>query len=445
MRGVIVVACAVVACGGTGADIEVRSPDVAIDTVELFIGGGLCLAPMSDHACASGVAWATAMTEQPAGTILLLADTQEFTTKMSGGVARFRLEATPGHTTVAGALAVGLANGVPVASGRLDGQPSIPTDHAEIWQLSLTATDPVDDADPDAAPASTDLPKRVKVWSSPKRMPGLTSCAMTQHWNGQSWDRTYFVPSNDRDCDGETIECDPYWYDFNAGGTATICLDTQGPADQGTCTLGSALCADGTSASMSCMQSSQPEECFAGDICNSCTTSPSVDGDCVKQLIATAYAAVDTMSGTPPTVPIADCVFTPDITSMGPCTATATQQLELPADNLTCMNATLRPLMLPLQPVLPNPTMLGPANITVTASSSTGGCQISFDWLEGVVAIPPTPMPYLLDVEYSNAKHVVLPVRLSFAPAATCATGGPNQCQLYGSTDDMQFACAMMQ
>jgi hypothetical protein len=435
MRGAIAIAC-LTSCGGSGADVEVRSHGVAIDSVELFVAPGACTRP-NGSPCASGIAWATDLPDQPPGEILLLSDTAALTAKATGNAATFRLEAVAGSTHVARVAAIGMSQGQPVAAGLLAPDLDIPLSHAEVWQLPLAPMADVAAGDPDLPPAANAPTDRVHVWTSDRRAPGLTDCAMIQHWDRFQWDRQYFVPPIDRDCDGEMVECNNYWYDFNVGGAATTCLTTNGAADQGVCTIGTALCADGRSSNGSCTQST-PEFCVADAICSSCTTDPTVDVTCVKQVIS------DALSASAPVVPLADCSFVPDIAAAGqPCTVMNSNQivLDLSPLGLGCTAADVRPLDLPLGAPM-DPVLVGMASISVHLDQTS--CQATLTWMTGAGSGTDTKA-MLLDVTYATGKHVVMPLRIAFQQPATCPPViGTFGCELRGPTTDMSFTCAKM-
>lgn len=434
MRGVAIVCltAGVAACGGSGVDIDVSSPNADIDEVELFVAPGEC-SRQNGSPCASGIAWSSTLQDQPAGDIFLLQDSNALTAPAKGNAARFRLEASGGNSFVARIAAVGKSQGKVVAGGVLTPDVDIPFDHPEIWKLELEPMSEPPAAGPDATPVPGAPEQRLHVWTAADRDPALADCAMFQSWNGSSWDREYLVPPMDRDCDGNAIECNNYWFDFNAGGDATSCLSTSGTLDNGICTVGSALCADGRSANDECVQST-PEICVADALCASCTTSPSIDGTCLMQQISDSFDNPGM-----PVVPFADCSFVPDIAMAGaPCTNANSNQitLELSSIGAPCTAVAVLPLQLPLAPPLPQ-VMAGQA--TITAHLDQTACIVTLTWGAGAATVTDSTA-FLLDVAFPSTKHVLLPLRISFQQPQVCPpVTGTFGCQLLGA--DTSFNC----
>ena len=433
MRGIAIVCLA--ACGDSGANIEVRSPDVDIDSVELFVAPSQC-ARMDGSPCASGVAWATSLQTQPAGDIFLLSDTAALTAPAKNGTATIRLEGVVNENQIARIAVVGISQGKAVAAGVLAPDITIPLGHQEVWQVDLVAVPDVGQGDPDGPPDPSGSQARMHMWSSDRRAAGLADCVMFQHWNGMAWDREYLVPPMDRDCDGEMVECNNYWFDFNLNGTATACMTTVGPLDPGICTFGTALCADGTSGSTACKQSLT--EICAGDLlCANCTTDPSIDVTCIMQQISDAFGN----AGSGGVIPFADCSFVPDVASVGqPCTVANSNQLllDLSPIGAPCTSVEIRPLAIPLAAPL---TALTAGTAMITAHLDQTSCSVTLTWGAGMAPMADTPAPFFLDITYPNTKHVLLPLRVRFQEPNVCPPVlGTYGCDVIGN--DMSFLCS---
>ncbi len=440
--GAIAIVVLVAACGGSGVDLEVHTAGVQIDTVELFIAPSPCVRN-NGSPCSSGIAWASAMQEQPPGGIFLLDSDAQLTEKVTGDIVRFRIEAVLGKNHVARVAAIGLAQGKPVAAGKLAPDLDIPLDHPEVWRLDLEPVEVASGETPDAPP-NGGADKRAMVWSSPMRMSGLADCAMLQHWNGTSWDRDYYVPATDRDCDGESPECNPYFFDFNTTGVAKVCMTTNGPSEMGACTLGSSLCADGKNGNNDCTQLPSGVTCFGSDLCASCNNDPSLDVNCLGMLISNQLDA-----GQASTIPFADCQFVPDsAANNGPCQIipTANQAtLDLTGNGFgMCTAARLLPLAFPVQ----GPTtsvMVGNATVILAhVANGSANCQITFQWQSGT-GDPAVSQAFLLSVDFASGSTVDMPVRFGFTMPGDCVTSViPPNCVMNGPVDDLSVACSLM-
>ncbi|MGE5185439.1 MAG: hypothetical protein ACM31C_25420 [Acidobacteriota bacterium] len=444
MRSPVLCALVAIGCGssGSGVDVEVKAPS-GTRTVELLVAPGDC----TDATCSDGIAW-TIAGPQAAGTIYKVdSDTRNTLQVPASGTVRFRLHSNADQT-IDRLAAIGFdAAGAPLSIKVLH-DIVVPTDHAEIWQLSLDAIDEIGDQ-PDAPPASGTPTERQHVWRAPVVQGGpedpasYPSCVVTQSWSDSdsSWDRHFIVPS-DHDCDNQAIECNANWYDFAAGQTASVCATNNSGTFAPACIVGGSLCADGRSSSTACAADpSHPPLCIPDAMCQ--CTDPGTFDTCVRDELAAGFTA-------PMQSPVtfANCDF-PSVTgtagSAGPCQSNSANRLVIDMPS-SCTAVTLYRFGVPGAMMV----AMNDSSFTLNNNQSFqmqvtlgdgGGCPIALVWQSGTASLAATPL--LLDVAYGTNVHLLMPVRIAYVPSPTCppVTQTPN-CPLVGAgANDHMFTC----
>ncbi len=440
MRSPVLCALGAIGCGstGSGVDVDVKAPS-GTRTVELLVAPDDC----TDATCSDGIAWTT-MGPQVAGTIYRTdSDTRDTLQVPASGTVRFQLHSKTDHP-IDRIVAIGFdAGGAPLSIKVLQ-DVVVPTDHEEIWKLSLEPIDEIGDA-PDAQPAAGSPTERQHVWRAPVVQGGpedpasYPSCVVTQSWSDSemTWDRHFIVPS-DHDCDNQAIECNANWYDFGAGQQASACATNTSGMFSPACLVGGSLCADGRSDSMACVvDASHPALCVPDDMCQ--CSDPGTFDTCVRDELVAGFTS-------PMTSPItfANCEFPEGAGSTGPCQSNSANRLAI-AMPPSCSSVTLYRF------AVPGATMVAMNNASFTLNNASfqmqvqlndsAGCPVALVWQSGNATLTPTPL--LLDVTYGTTVHLLMPVRLAYVPAMTCPPIGQRpDCPLVGAgANDHMFTC----
>ena len=436
MRFAVGCVLAIGCSSGRGVDVEITPPQGTV-RVELLVAPSDC----SDPTCDAGIAWTTAGPQAAGKVYDVDHDTRNMLGVPASGSVRFQLHSsTDDHIDRIAAIAFdGQDNALALEVLR---DLVVPTNSAEIWQVQLEPIVDIPDM-PDAAPAAGSPTKREHVWRAPagsaEDASTYPSCLVTQEWDDSAklWNRDFVVPS-DRDCDNQTIECNPFWYDFDVGTPASVCATATSGHFTPACVLGGSLCADGRSDSTACtVPTNSPFQCVPDAICK--CTDPGTFDACVRQELSTGFA-------TPLASPItyADCEF-PFLTGApAPCQSNSAnlQRIAMPP---SCTGVALYRFDVPGKMLVATNnasfTLNGASFQMQVQLNDTSGCAVTLVWQSGASVL--TPLPLLVDVAYGSTTHLLMPVKLGYQPTATCPP--PVQrlaCQIYGAaTNDQMFTC----
>lgn len=289
----------VAACSsGSGADIEIRS-DLSIASVEVFIATNYCSMPDPEQPgtdakvpCSKyGIAWEPgqpAVEQRDDGLydeiyVSVLERGQPYelhpAAEQSGSTWRLHLDADRDNNVVK-ILVVGFdAQKQPIAVAKIDD--TVPLNTAVHWTVTLDRADPASLSDMGAPDLEGGQPRvRVHTWGRDEHPVGdAARCVVMQHWDGVRWQGTYIVPDSDHDCDNETVECDPQYFNLNQSGN--VCVG-RGTLDA-PCRVGVSTCIDGTNEHHTCLvaTSNAPTTCVPDDVCELCA-GPYGLGPCVS-------------------------------------------------------------------------------------------------------------------------------------------------------------------
>jgi hypothetical protein len=443
MRHLLLLALVACKSAGTGVDIEVVPPPGTAE-VELLVAPERCSDSLGS-ACAVGIGWPPLKGPQPTppGTIYSLDNDMRNVIPVTrdGDKVRFRLE--PGDSGEVERLAVIAFDGAGSASAfsELD-HVTIPTTPPEIWQVDLATIDPIGMMlGPPTNASPTDL---VQVWRPPMRPDGGTedpstfaSCFARQTWDASqlTWNREFLAPTSDPDCDNESIECNPYWYDYATGTGGTACL-TPTSSFAPTCVIGGSACADGQSSTTRCALpvGNLMAICVPDALC--ACMDPGSLSQCVGGVVD------GTITVTTPLTSV-ECNMFPinKAANSGPCNSNNANQVTvtLPLANASHMSIGL--LAVPFGTPLATDQgtfMVGTAGFTMHANLTLGTIQLTWETGTAPIKVP----DLMIDVAFTT-EHVLIPLKIGFNPALlcppqtitlTCSPGGK------GSGDNM-FRC----
>jgi hypothetical protein len=335
------------------------------------------------------------------------------------GRVLLHLEAARDHDQPLAIAFVGYTNGVASSATILWGV-SIPRDHGETWRVHLEAVDAARPNDTVPPPENAAL-QRVHVWPREPlpEMADKAGCLAYQYWQKDEgkWKTLFFVPNEDRDCDGMDPECNDYWYDYNVGvpNPVSSCVTSAGPLYPGSCTLGNDLCVDGQPQLDDCRQTSDPVFCVPGELCTLCDSQPDLV-TCARSELAHANAVLRY-----------DCSFAPDM-----------QSGELPCDGGTGLDAGSRVVVhlvgagncgVPTLRSIADPkgtpvTSIGAVQLAITHASYPTECDIFIRWVGGSsIGAFAAPQLFLLEVPFParpSTPRLLIPVRLGLANAIAC-------------------------
>lgn len=436
MRMGLVVIALLAACGGQGVDLEVTS-EVPLDRVELFLGNDICY-DANDRQCDQGVAWKTGMARPPGEVFVMKGDENVVVAEQRGSTAVLHLEATDMFREPKLMAIVGFKDDVAVAYATLSGE-RIPSNSGQRWQIKLAPADTATE-DITTAPRGEERLLRVHAWqrahvADPSE---LSRCLAMQKWDqgdGQ-WKSLYVVPDSDPDCDGQDVECDPLYANFNEGSAPALCVTPLIDLPSMPCSIGSSLCADGKSSDDTCTLSLDKRICVPSLVCDECADQPAL-ASCLATTIRSNASAE-----------YFQCDFMPSIedNSCGTNKPGAWRQLSLP---MACESVEVRPVAMPLATSgTPDRAFVGTAEIAVhvVTPSMTSSCTVELQWGDGLGQAGDTGYYVLMVKSSVTGSIVAVPLLLTMAQGtATCADvlTEPPQCELTGTTllQDPMFDC----
>jgi hypothetical protein len=430
-RGALVVAWLAAGCSDAqGVDIEIYAPgDVELDRVELFLAYEQC----TTADCPNGVAWTEK--ERATGDIYFLRDERVIAARELGDRWVLHLEAAPRHQDPFWVGVVGYS-GTTVKAVKVLRSVHIPTNSVEIWKVYLHDADPATTALA-IAPSDGDQPYRAHVWAR-EPTPELaepTGCLVYQKWDDTdgTWETEYFVPKSDPDCDGHTVECSGYWFDYKPLGR---CVGDTGLQIADVCAVGTSPCADGVTSSRSCGEdTSRTFTCVPDAFCEHCGDSIPAD-TCIAKAVEAGITAG--------TLPRYACSLDTTIDGL-PCSEHHVT-LQLPFVNAMCGTPTMHYLDRPFTEG--QSTLLfgtAPDEIKLSAKANPAGpCLLDIHWLGGPSSGFGAGLTFLLDVPYDNATRAIYPITIN--TTNTTVTCGLNpvatMCLVKGSPLDRVGRCA---
>ncbi len=412
MRMGLVVIALLAACGGQGVDLEVTS-DVPFDRVELFLGNDICY-DARDRKCDQGVAWESGMARPPGDVFVMKGDENVVVAEMRGDTAVLHLEATDMFREPKLLAIVGFHGGTAVAYATLSGE-RIPSNSGQRWQVKLEAAD-VATEDIMTGPTGEELDRRVYAWqrahvADPS---ALSRCLAMQKWDAGEglWKSLFVVPDSDPDCDGQDIECDPLYANFNEGAPPALCVTPMTSITSMPCAIGTSLCADGKSTDDTCTLDMDKRICVPQFACDECVGQPAL-ASCLSNAIRT---------NTTPTH--FECAFIPGDNggSCGTSKTGAINHLILP---MACDQVEVRPATMPLSSSgTPGTAFVDTAEIRVTVvPGTTTSCTIALQWTAGLAQ--PGEIGYFVFMVRSaiTGNVAAIPVALKFGQGpAACDT-----------------------
>jgi hypothetical protein len=428
MRGALLLACIAACGGGTGVDIDIYAPDgVTLDKVELWVAYDDC------HDCPNGVAWTENV--RASGDIYLLRDEKVIAAKPYEGRWVIHLEAVDGNRDPIAIAVVGY-QGAQAKAIEVMRYVHIPSSSVEIWKVFLRSADP---ATPEVsvAPGASASDYRAHIW--PRRptsaLADRTGCLAYQKWNDYdaTWETEYFVPESDPDCDGHTIECSDFWFDYKPIGQCIS--DTMEIA--GTCSIGRSGCADGVSGDATCSQDpAQPFTCLPDAFCAKCAGELPAD-TCIENAINSAFVDNE--------LPHYECSF--DESSQGGSCSNLFIPLQLPHVNAVCATPSLHYIEKPFsEPQSSVSFGTGEEKVTFTLSpdmttpclyalKATGTSQVAFTQSE---------VTFLINVPYTNGTRAIYPVHIHSTHQTVICGMNPfaGICVPKGPSDDGVATCA---
>lgn len=447
MRGVLVSSIFIAACSGSGVDLEVTYSE-HFDSVEVFIGNDDCYTtdPNTQQKTeCDGVAWQAGQI-RPSGEVFTMNPDEKIITPdmVNGSSATLHLEATEQYRQPRVIAIVAFQGDTAVAFAALWGE-RIPASSAEHWKVELEKASPASD-DVTRPPPEGAPDKRVYAWARERvdDPAAYSRCLALQYWNDEEkiWKSKFVVPNSDPDCDGQAIECDPLYTDYNVNGSANACLTRADNIASMPCAIGASMCADGLNPTGACTLPGDGLTCVPDAACTACEGA----GDTVSCLI-------DAFGTLPPDPAITafKCTFSPS-DGGSPCQiqqASNTTSFTLPAP---CKDVEVRDVATPFSnsgspstAVIGNP---GGASVYVSvATTASSTCDVTLRWNDGLADPLATFGKTFLFVISSNTNNnvIVVPVRLEFTgPSVGCtsSTAPPAPCtHTPNALQDSMYQC----
>lgn len=441
MRGALVAIVLVAACGGSGVDLEVTY-DEAFDHVEVFIGNADCYTTdreTQDKKPCPGVAWMNGQARPPGDVYVMSGDDKLISIDaVKNGTATMHLEATEGYRQPIVIAVVAFEGDTAVAFGTIWGA-RIPASSAEHWKIELETASPAS-AELKMAPPGSGPDKRVWAWSRERvdNPAAYSRCLAMQLWDDgeKVWKSKFIVPESDPDCDGQTIECDPLYTDFNPGMSANPCIKQVGDPTTTPCAIGQDRCADGVSADHTCTLDA-PLLCVPQQLCSDCSDTASLTSCAADAVIndqeLTKY----------------HCQFVPDADAASePCVnrpiGANTTRFTVP---VTCANIEVRKFGMPLSTsgtssqADVNQTKI---QVSTMTGSSLGTCTIVLSWESGAAQVGDKEAFWFVMSSNGNNNKIAFPVFIDFAQPTHCGSSPlePAECAspTAASTDTI-FSC----
>ncbi len=429
--GVILVACLLTACGGSGVDVEIFAPEgVELDRVQLWVAYDDC------GDCPNGIAW-TASGDRASGSIHFLRDEALVSAEPHGDAWVLHLEADASEREPRW-IAVAGYRGDQVAAIRVLRDLYIPSTTPAIWRIQLHEAQPAS-ADVTSPPGDAARDHRALAWARPPSAASAepTGCLVYQKWDGESWETEYFVPPSDPDCDGfpPEKECSEYWFDYEPLGR---CVTDAGPIVPEACMAGMSPCADGVTSDRTCSvetsQTQAPPTCLPDAVCAECADEIPAD-TCVGDAIEAAIANDSTLHF--------HCDF--DATSEGTPCLEQKMLLKAPMLQASCGSGALHDLDRPFTDPR-NALVYGvdAAQVTFTLTPGSVTCQYVVTWTGGSNDTFANGITFLLEVPYSNGMRALYPIQVkpTNEPITCDPVPLPRTCEPGGPLDDGVVLCA---
>ncbi len=419
----IVLAAAAASCSSQPIILELQPPS-GTDHVELMIARD-CSGP-NDFPCGPGIAW-EGLAFQPSGRVMELDRDERIVYPVNA-----KIEIQPGDKNADRMILLAFdRNDSLLGLLRMDNVDVTQTD--QLWKLMIGA---VDDSvapnkyGPEDPPMPSDSTFRAHVWR-PMSMPDPThpSCASTQSWNADAnlWDREFYVPRLDHDCDDVMNECNPDWFDYGTiASTQTAYCTGQFPIQPKACVVGHGSCTDGLGSLMCGPPQTGEYDCVPDVLCAEC---PLLAPGCAASAIANQLE-IDKSK-----VPFATCSFPVDTTSNnGPCTMQSNDTLDLvlpvPCTQIFLFRADTWPAttgaivnsgMFPVD----NMAMVGMA-----LQNATPMCTVDFKWGGGSVMPGVTAQRFILGIANGTGVQIDLPLTIRFSESQTCPESTQPACSV---------------
>jgi hypothetical protein len=308
------------ACGGeTGVAIEIRS-EQPLASVEVFVGHEIICSKIDGvEDCELGVAWLPNQLVPPGISYKTMREKAGVEARVEavsvGDHFEVHLQALSGYDDPRVIVIVGLdAQGTPVAVARLYEyeHAHIPTHSSERWVVTLAPARLATQSFRDG-PALGEPTWRAAVWGREgvDNPAGAARCAVVQEWHegDHEWKGSFVVPESDPDCDGESIECDEYYFNVNQGVAPTAAIACVGQSLDvldSPCMVGATTCADGVSDSRVCTPR-RPGVCVPDAVCDACS-----DPFSLRACVANAVKVRDDIAHS-------ECAFHSDATTSAAC------------------------------------------------------------------------------------------------------------------------------